>query len=94
MRPTSAMITLRQWHVFHTDCVWKSAVHLIRAFLIRRPLALEYQRLGLNQNLPSITTAGTDRMPQFLGASENPTVQHVAHDNFARRASLPPYRVN
>jgi hypothetical protein len=43
-----------------------------------RQLAIDYDRWN-----------GSDA--QFVDASENPTVQHVAPDNFARRSSLPPY---
>jgi hypothetical protein len=45
-----------------------------------RQLAIDYNRWN-----------GSDA--QFVGASEYPTVQHVAPDNFARRSSLPPYCV-
>jgi hypothetical protein len=45
-----------------------------------RQLAIDYNRRN-----------GSDA--QFVGASENPTVQHVAPDNFARRSGLSPYCV-
>jgi hypothetical protein len=37
--------------------------------------------------LPSIRNAGTDRA-RLLGAAEDPSVYHIAHDDFGRRTRL------